>query len=107
MELGLGPDKGQGHVQGWALGVIQGKGWVIHTIPMKVLTKLEVQGWERVCVCARMCTCARACEAVNLSCPAPSKNTDSPLRRVLPRKIATPTDKHTLVSVQTHPETDG
>lgn len=41
-------------------------------------------------------------EAVNLSCPAPSRNTDSPLRRTLQGKIATPTDKHTLVSVQTH-----
>ncbi len=54
------------------------------------------------CVCMRVCLCMCVCEAVNLSCPAPSKNTDSPLRRMLQRKITTPTDKHTLVSVQTH-----
>ena len=53
-------------------------------------------------VCARVCVCVCVCEAVNLSRPAPSKNTDSPLRRMLQRKITTPTDKHTLVSVQTH-----
>lgn len=49
------------------------------------------------CVYVYVCVCF--CQAVNLSCPAPSKKTDSPLRRTLQRKITTPTDKHTLVSV--------
>ena len=49
-----------------------------------------------------LCACVRVCKAVNLPCPAPSKKTDSPLRRMLQRKITTPTDKHTLVSAQTH-----
>lgn len=48
------------------------------------------------------CACRRVCKAVNLSSPTPSKKIDSPLRRMLQRKITTPADKHTLVSVQTH-----
>lgn len=52
-------------------------------------------------VCVWVGICVYLCEAVNLSSPAPSKKTDSPLRRMLQRKITTPADKHTLVSVQT------